>query len=110
MKIAILLKSGPSTAEAERALTLASDMLSLEHAVNLYLLQDAVHLCRPGMRSPASIHLQSLMERKLAVQALKSDCSLRGIDPMSGDEAISTGDYDALIDLLESSDRVIGIL
>ena len=110
MKIAILLKSGPSTAEAERALTLASDMLSLGHSVSLYLLQDAVHLCCSGMGFPASINLQALMERDLAVQALKHDCALRGIDPMSGNKTISAGDYDALIDFLESSDRVIGIL
>ena len=110
MKIAILLKSGPSTAEAERALTLASDMLSQGHSVSLYLLQDAVHLCRPGLRFPSCTKLQSIMERNLAVHALKQDCSLRGIDPMLGDKAIPAGDYDNLIDLLESSDRVIGIL
>jgi sulfur relay protein TusB/DsrH len=110
MKIAFLLKSGPSTVEAERALTLASDMLSLGHSVSLYLLQDAVHLCRAGTRFPAVSHLQALLERNLAVQALKQDCSLRGIDSMSGARAISAGDYDDLIDLIESSDRVIGIL
>jgi sulfur transfer complex TusBCD TusB component (DsrH family) len=110
MKIAILLKSGPDTAEAERTLTMASDMLSQGHAVTLCLLQDAVHLCRPGARFPAAAHLQTLLEKQLTVQALKPDCSLRGIDPVPENNAISTGDYSALIDLIESSDRVIGLL
>jgi sulfur relay protein TusB/DsrH len=110
MKVSILLKSGPGTAEAERTLTTASDMLSQGHSVNLFLLQDAVYFCRPGLQVPAASHLQALMDRSLAVQALKPDCSLRGIEPKSGSTTISTGDYSSLIDLLESSDRVIGIL
>ena len=43
MKIAVLLKSGPFTAEAHRALQVAADMLSQGHSVHLYLLQDAVN-------------------------------------------------------------------
>jgi sulfur transfer complex TusBCD TusB component (DsrH family) len=110
MKIAILLKSGPDTAEAERTLAMASDMLSQGHAVTLCLLQDAVHLCRSGACFHAAAHLRTLLEKHLAVQALKPDCSLRGIDLVPENNAISTGDYSSLIDLIESSDRVIGIL
>lgn len=110
MKVAILLKSGPDSAEAQRTLTIASDMLSQGHAVTLCLMQDAVHLCRSGASSPAAVHLQTLLEKQLSVKALKQDCSLRGIDPVSGKNAINTGDYSSLIDLIESSDRVIGIL
>jgi sulfur transfer complex TusBCD TusB component (DsrH family) len=110
MKIAILLKSAPDTAEAERTLTIASDMLSQGHAVTLCLLQEAVHLCQSGTDFLTAAHLQTLLEKQLAVQALKQDCSLRGIDPVSGSIPMSTGDYSSLIDLIESSDRVIGIL
>ena len=110
MKVAILLKSGPDSAEAERTLTIASDMLSQGHAVTLCLMQDAVHLCRSGVNSPAAVHLQILLETQLSVNALKQDCSLRGIDLVSEKNAINTGDYSSLIDLIESSDRVIGIL
>jgi sulfur relay (sulfurtransferase) complex TusBCD TusD component (DsrE family) len=83
MKVAILLKSGPDSAEAERTLTIASDMLSQGHAVTLCLMHDAVHLCRSGASSPAAVHLQYLMEKHLSVKALKQDCSLRGIDQVS---------------------------
>jgi sulfur relay (sulfurtransferase) complex TusBCD TusD component (DsrE family) len=110
MKIAILLKSGPATAEAERTLTMASDMLSQGHSVTLCLLQEAVRLCRAGMQFPKSTNLQDLMKRNLAVQTVKQDCSLRGIDPLSENNPIIAGDYSSLIDLVESSDRVIGIL
>ena len=109
MKVAIFLKSGPDTTEAERTLTMASDMLSQGHAVTLCLLQDAVYLCRFGARFPAAGHLQSLLEKHLTIKALKQDCSLRGIDPVSENNAIYTGDYSSLIDLIETSDRVIGI-
>ena len=110
MKVVILLKSGPDSAEAERTLTIASDMLSQGHAVTLCLMQDAVHLCRSGASFPAAFHFQTLLEKQLPVTALKQDCSLRGIDPVSEKNAIKTGDYSSLIDLIESSDRVIGIL
>ena len=110
MKVAILLKSGPDSAEAERTLTIASDMLSQGHAVTLCLMQDAVHLCWSGASSKAAVHLQTLLEKQLSVTTLRQDCSLRGIDPVSKKNAINTGDYSSLIDLIESSDRVIGIL
>jgi sulfur transfer complex TusBCD TusB component (DsrH family) len=110
MKVAILLKSGPDSAEAERTLTIASDMLSQGHAVTLGLMQDAVHLCRSGASSPVAVHFQTLLEKQLSVKALKQDCSLRGIGQVSEKNAINTGDYSSLIDLIESSDRVIGIL
>jgi sulfur transfer complex TusBCD TusB component (DsrH family) len=110
MKIAVLLKSDPSTPEADRALQVAADMLSQGHSVSLCLLQDAVHLCRPGMRCSASISLQSLIERKLMVHVLTHDSALRGIDSTSANKSIVAGDYDSLIDVLEWSDRVVGIL
>lgn len=109
MKVAILLKSGPETLEAERTLSIASDMLSQGHAVTLCLLQDAVHLCRSRTQFHSAAHLRTLLEKQLTLQALKQDCSLRGIDPMSESIAMNTGDYSSLIDLIESSDRVIGI-
>ena len=110
MKIAVLLKSGPSTAEADRALNLANEMLSQKHSVSLCLLQDAVHLCRPSMECSASVSFQSLLEKNLMVHVLTHDSALRGIDLTSANKSILAGDYDSLIDLLESSDRVVGIL
>ena len=110
MNVTVLLKSGPSTPEAARTFLMLSDMLSQGHTVNLWLLQDAVHLCAPGMQLPASIDLQNLLERNLAVHALKQDCSLRGIDVGPESKTISVGDYRSLVDLLESSDRVVGML
>jgi sulfur transfer complex TusBCD TusB component (DsrH family) len=110
MKVLILLKSGPDTVEAERTLTTASDMLSQGHSVTLCLLQDAVHFCRAELQSLAVSRFQALMDRNLTVQALQPDCSLRGITPASDTSQITAGDYSSVVDLIESSDRTIGLL
>jgi sulfur relay (sulfurtransferase) complex TusBCD TusD component (DsrE family) len=110
MKIAILLKNGPCTDEAARALQTAGDMLSQGHTVSLYLLQEAVHLCRQGMTCSGSIDLQSLIKKNLRVHVLTHDAELRGISVPSADQAISGGSYESLIDLMESCDRVVGVL
>jgi sulfur transfer complex TusBCD TusB component (DsrH family) len=110
MKIAILLKSGPGTPETERTLLIASGMLSQGHEVTLCLLQDAVHLCRSGNQFLAVSQLPTLLKNQLRLQVLKQDCSLRGINSMSESIPMNMGDYSSLIDLIDSSDRVIGIL
>ncbi len=110
MKIAILLKSGPCTDEAERALQTAADMLAQGHAVSLYLLQEAVRFCRPVMKHPGCMDLQELIDNKLEVSVLTQDARLRGIDAAAADSKIIAGSYDSLVDLLDSCDRVVGIL
>ena len=110
MKITVLLKSGPFTAEANRALQVAADMLSQGHSVHLYLLQDAVNFCRLDLKYTSSIDLNRLIDEKLRVNVLIQDAELRGIDVKSAKQTISDGDYESLIDLIESSDRVIGML
>lgn len=110
MKLLILLKSGPDTVEAERILTTASDMLSQGHSVALCLLQDAVHFSRAELQTPVVSRLKTLIDRNLVVQALLSDCSLRGITPPSDTNRIATGDYSSIVNLIESADRTIGIL
>ena len=110
MKIAVLLKSGPTTTEAHRAFQVAADMLTQGHSVHLYLLQDAVNLCRPNLVYSSSVDLSRLIDEKLRVSVLIQDAELRGIDLKSVKQAISAGDYESLMDLMESSDRVIGML
>jgi sulfur relay protein TusB/DsrH len=104
MKIAILLKSGPATPEAARALQTATDMLAQSHTVSFYLLQDAVRLCS------GSAGLQSLIDKNLKVHVLTHDAELRGISFACAGQAISGGSYESLIDLMESCDQVVGIL
>jgi len=104
MKIAILLKSAPGTAEAARALQTAADMLAQSHTVSLYLLQDAVRLCC------GSTGLQSLIDKTFKVNVFTHDAELRGITLPSAGQAIQGGSYETLVDLMESSDQVVGIL
>ncbi len=110
MKIAVLLKSKPYTDEAARALQTVSDLLSSGHDVTLYLLQEAVRFCQPRVGSPDSPQLQTLIAKGLKVYALDNDTKLRGIDMASIDQNIMEGSYNSLVELMESCDRVVGIL
>ncbi|MBW2096352.1 MAG: DsrE family protein [Deltaproteobacteria bacterium] len=110
MKIAILLKNGPCTDEADRALQTAADMLVQGHTVSLYLLQEAVRFCGPAMKCSSSMGLQGLIEKNLKVHVLTRDAELRGINAPSADQAILEGSYESLVDLMASCDRVVGIL
>lgn len=110
MKIAMLLKSGPSTDNAGRALQAADDMMAQGHAVSLYLLQEAVRFRQPREGCPNTAKLQELIAKKLEVNVLTQDADLRGIDVAAAGSAISNGTYDSLVDLMASSDRVVGIL
>jgi sulfur relay (sulfurtransferase) complex TusBCD TusD component (DsrE family) len=110
MKIAILLKSGPGTDAAARALEMAADMLAQGHSVSLYLLQEAIRFCHSGLKGSNSKELQELIEKKLDVHVLTQDAELRGIDVPSADQAVSGGSYESLVDLMASCDRVVGIL
>jgi len=110
MKIAILLKSGPCTDEADRALQTAADMLSQGHTVNLFLLQEAVRFCRPDGKCSNSIRLQDLIDKNFAVHVLTRDAELRGIKTPAAGVDFLGGSYESVIDLMEFCDRVVGIL
>jgi sulfur relay (sulfurtransferase) complex TusBCD TusD component (DsrE family) len=110
MKIAILLKSGPASAEAQRALQVTADMMSQGDTVHLYLLQDAVHLSRPALKTGLTETLEKLIDNGLQVEFLTRDAQLRGLDVSTVPETISGGTYDTLVDLMAAGDRVIGLL
>jgi sulfur relay protein TusB/DsrH len=110
MKITILLKSGPSSTEARRTLQVTADMMSQGDTVHLYLLQDAVHLSRTDLKTDASTALDRLVDQGLDVSFLSRDAQLRGLDVSAVPEKMTPGTYDTLVDLMISSDRVIGLL
>jgi sulfur relay protein TusB/DsrH len=110
VKIAILLKSEPCSPEADRALQAAAAMLSQGHIVSLLLVQEAVRFCHPGMTCSNSMGLQELTQKNLEVHVLTSDAKLRGIGESYASELILEGSYESLVDLMESCDRVVGIL
>lgn len=110
MKITILLKSRPSSVKARRALQVTADMMSQGHAVNLYLLQDAVHLIRPNSNDTAFIEFSRLVDEGLKAGFLIQDATLRGMEVESVKPEILRGTYETLLNLMESSDRVIGLL
>lgn len=110
MKIVILLKSGPSSIEAQRALQVTTDMMSRADTVHLCLLQDAVHLSRPDLKTDLTRTLDQLVDKGLQLSCLTRDAELRGLDVSAVPDKISGGTYETLVDLMTSSDRVIGML
>jgi len=108
MKIAILLKNGPCTDEAGRALQTADDMLAQGHTVSLYLLQEAVRFCHPRAECSNTAKLEDLISKNLEVNVLAHDAELRGI--AAAGSVVTDGSYDSLVDLMTSCERVIGIL
>jgi len=110
MKTVILLKNGPGTDEAGRAFQTTADLLAQGHTVNLYLLQEAVRFCRPDMKCSNSMGLEDLIGKNLEVHVLTRDAELRGIDGPSADQTVLDGSYESLVDLMDSCDRVVGIL
>jgi len=110
MKMAILLKSGPRTDEAKAAIRIASEILEQGHEAHVYLLQEAVRYCHPGAAISDRKALEKLMDKGLNVHVLASDAQLRGVDVSCEEGDFVKGSYDSLIELLETSDRVVGIL
>jgi sulfur relay (sulfurtransferase) complex TusBCD TusD component (DsrE family) len=110
MKITILLKNGPCTDEAGRALQTAADMLAQGHTVSLFLLQEAVRFCPPGRQCPQYADFEELVGKNLEIHVLSHDAELRGIDGPAAGALISDGSYESLVDLMVSCDRVVGIL
>jgi sulfur relay (sulfurtransferase) complex TusBCD TusD component (DsrE family) len=110
MKVAILLKSGPCTNEAERAFLTAADLLAQGYSVSLFLLQEAVRLSGPPVGGPTSPSLQELFGQDLDVYVLTRDAVLRGLTEPPVYPEISGATYDSLVDIMDSSDRVIGLL
>lgn len=110
MKITILLKSRPSSVKAHRALQVTADMMTQGNAVNLFLLQDAVHLTNPNLNNTAFIEFSRLLDEGLKAGFLIQDATLRGMDVESVKPEISGGTYETLLNFMESSDRVIGLL
>lgn len=62
------------------------------------------------MKRSKSIGLKELMDKKLEVHVLAHDAQMRGIDAPAHEQAVVQGSYDSLISLLDSCDRVVGIL
>jgi sulfur relay (sulfurtransferase) complex TusBCD TusD component (DsrE family) len=110
MKIVMMLKSGPCTDEANRALQTAEDMLAQGHTVGIYLLQEAVRFCQPRVECSNTAKFAALIAKNLRVNVLAPDAEMRGIDVAASGSAIADGSYEALVDLMASCDRVVGIL
>jgi sulfur relay protein TusB/DsrH len=88
----VVIKSGPETQEAMRAVKIARDTVS-----DIVLLQNAVYLAQPE-------RLEGFCGTAFA---LDEDLKLRGIKEV--DKGVKEIGYDDLIDLMADEDKVAGI-
>ncbi len=110
MKIAVLLKSGPGTVHAERALQTARDMQDAGHSVSLCLLQDAVRLCEQAQGAAESAKAVPLAGIGMDIHVLIRDAALRGVSVDVSGPPFSGASFESLVDVMTSCDRVVGIL
>ncbi len=110
MKAAVLLKSGPGTDNAERALQTVRDMLDAGHGVSLFLLQEGVRFCDTKTARTEAEGLEALAGMGLDIHVLTRDAALRGMNTESTGNLFTGGSYESLVDLMASCDRVVGIL
>ena len=109
MKCLIVIKSGPGTPEMTRGLRLAADLLGQGGAVQVVLLQDAVHLSRTGPDHPDRAAAQSLAEGGAHLAFIEADLILRGFGGTAG-QIFQPLDYPALVGLMTSCDKVVGAI
>lgn len=105
----IVVRSGPGTSEAERALSLALAMRERPATVTLALIQDAVLLAAAAGALPAQQRLREAIGAGLRCVYLADDFALRGFGPDQALEGCVPVDYDGLVDLLVADgSRVAG--
>ncbi len=94
MAVLVLIKSAPDTPEGKRGFKLARDM-----AADICLVQDGVFFGLP----------EKLDGFCGTAYLIKEDARLRGLTEKDLDDGIREIDYDELVDLMISQDRVIGL-
>jgi sulfur relay protein TusB/DsrH len=90
----VIVKSGPETPEGRRAVKLSRDM-----AADLVLLQNGVYFaCKDRLEGFCG-----------TAYALEDDCRIRGLSE-DLERDISVIDYERLIDLMTTEEKVLGML
>ncbi len=87
----VIIKSSPDTPETRRALDLAKSMNA-----GICLVQNGVYICA----------IEECRNIPTPVYALSEDMTLRGLKPAGNVKSI---DYDELIDIMNGSEKVIGM-
>ena len=91
----VIVKSSPDTPEGKRGLQTAIEL----GAAHLVLLQNGVY----------AVHSEAASAPDMQVCAIKEDCLMRGI-PVHPDSKVRMIDYDELVDILQQSDHVVGMM
>lgn len=90
----VIVKSSPDTPEGKRGLQTA-----IELGANLVLLQNGVYAVLSAAASAPNMR----------VFAIEEDCLMRGI-PVYPDNKVRRIDYAELVDILQQSDHVVGMM
>ena len=90
----VIIKSAPDTPEGKRGLKMARDM-----AADLFLIQNGVYFAQ-----------EERLEGFCGIAyALEDDLKLRGIKGAGIEKGIREIGYDSFVDLMDESDKVIGM-
>lgn len=92
----VIVKSAPDTSEGKRGVKTARDM-----SADLILLQNGVYFIEGGK-------LEDLKFYRTAY-VLEEDKRLRGLKDNDANKNIKGITYDSLVDLMDGSDKVIGM-
>jgi sulfur relay protein TusB/DsrH len=90
----MIVKNGIDTPEGKRGVRLARDM-----AADLVLIQNGIYFVRDG----------GLDDFNGKVYVLDEDLALRGVGDAEIGKDIRKVDYDALVDIIAGSDKVVGM-
>jgi sulfur relay protein TusB/DsrH len=90
----MIVKNGIDTPEGKRGVRLARDM-----AADLVLIQNGIYFVRDG----------GLDDFNGKVYVLDEDLVLRGLGDAEIGKDIRKVDYDALVDIIAGSDKVVGM-
>jgi sulfur relay (sulfurtransferase) complex TusBCD TusD component (DsrE family) len=105
----VVLRSGPRTSEADRALRFAESLLEQGGQLSLALLEDAVLIALKDGELPSQQRLRSLLQAGAGCVYLAEDLTMRGFASDQVAQGSAPASYERLVDvLLADGSRVVG--
>lgn len=105
----LVIRSGPGTDEAVRALGMAQTWLTQHDAVVVSLIQDGVLMALHAGRLPAQQRLRAAVAAGARCHYLAEELARRGFTPDDAQAGCAPTDYGGLVDLLLADEtRVAG--
>src|SRR5574337_461571 len=95
--VLVWINSAPSSTNLASAFQIALRLRAQDHAVSIFLAQDAV---LAGVRAPRETPVADALHAGITTYALGEDLQLRGFAPATLRDGVQLADYAQLVDLL----------